>query len=157
MFHHDLQELTRYGWVSNQVSICQNNCSCYSLTNALCVHCSCVIDIHARYHFPECFQLKETSLTSGLAIEERLALQMSNLRAIPFVLNALQMKSYLRALTIKKSPHHWSANQTLIREIMIVLCVHSFCFTIGQDSFLILASDNLYTSACLHLQNVNLP
>lgn len=82
---------------------------------------------------------------------------MSRLQAVPFVLNALQMKSNLRAPTIRKSPRHWSANQTLIRKMMIVLCMWPICLTIGQASFLIPPSDNLYTSACLHLQNVNMP
>lgn len=36
----------------------------------------------------------------------RLALQMSRLQAVPFVLNALQMKSNLRAPAIRKSPYH---------------------------------------------------
>lgn len=37
---------------------------------------------------------------------------------------------------------------------MIAQFMCSFCFTIGQGSFLIPTSGNLYTSACLHLQNV---
>lgn len=36
-------------------------------------------------------------------LEERSALQMSRLQAVPFVLNTLQVKSNLKASTIKKA------------------------------------------------------
>lgn len=87
-----------------------------------------------------------------------LALQMSRLQAVPFVLNALQMKSNLRAPTIRKSPYHWSANSTLIRKMIIAQCVCSFSLHNCTTILLLYHSPlTIYTLQLVCMQNVNTP
>lgn len=83
---------------------------------------------------------------------------MSHLQAVPFVLNALQMKSNLRAPTVRKSLHHWSANWTLIRKMIIAQCVCSFSLHNGTTILFLYHSPlTIYTLQFVCMQNVNTP
>lgn len=87
----------------------------------------------------------------------KLALQTTHLQALPFVLNALQMKSNLRAPAIRKSLCQWSANWTLIRKMIIAQCVHSFCLTIVQPFFLLYHPLTINILQPMYMHNINVP